>query len=78
MRLRISLICCLAFLLNSCKEGPKVMVCISDPQAGGFDCFDQVSQKSSFLKYADSDKYVAMPPTDAQSLFDYCAQGKGK
>lgn len=74
---RIWLICCLSFLLSSCKEGPKLTVCVSDVSAGGFDCYDSTTKKSSFLKYQDSDKYVAMPPADAQTLFNYCAQGKG-
>lgn len=52
------------------------MVCVSDPAAGGFDCFDENTQKQSFLKYSDSDKYIALPPDDAQTLLTYCSQGK--
>lgn len=63
----------LLLCLISCKPGPKVIVCISDPQVGGFDCHDQNTGKDFFLKYEDSDKYVAMPPADAQAVFDYCA-----
>jgi hypothetical protein len=73
---KILLLCFLAYLLSSCKEGPKVMVCISDPAVGGFDCYDPTTKKNTFLKYQDSDKYVAMAPDDAQTLFNYCAQSE--
>ncbi len=68
-----SLTICL--LSSACGTAPKVQVCISDPATGGFDCFDEATQKSSFIAYADSDKFVAFNPTDAQTLLDFCSQG---
>jgi hypothetical protein len=74
---KICLILFVACLLSSCKTGPQVTVCVSDPQVNGLDCYDQRTQKSFFLPYAQSDKYVALPPADAQALFDFCAQKSG-
>lgn len=71
--LLLSLVVC---LLSSCKKGPLVTVCISDPPAGGMDCYDQVNKKSFFILYAQTDKYVALPPADAESVLNFCAQGK--
>jgi hypothetical protein len=42
----------------------------------GFDCFDEVSSSSSFIPYANSDKFVAFDPQDAQTLLTFCAQKK--
>jgi hypothetical protein len=45
-------------------------------KAGGFQCFDERTQKRSFLAYADSEKYIALSPVDAETLINYCAQKK--
>ncbi len=74
MRLNLWLICCLVCLLNSCGSAPKGPVCVSDPAVGGFDCYDSSTEKSYFVTYQNSDHYVALPPSYAQTLFDYCAQ----
>ncbi len=74
MRLSLLLMLLLVVLLNSCGSGPKVMVCVSDPGAHGFDCYDERTSKSSFLSYDQSDKYVAFNPSDAQTLLNFCAQ----
>lgn len=66
---------CLSSLLG-CKQGPKVTVCVSNPEVAGFECFNQVTQTSFYLNYNDSDHYVALSPNDAQALFDFCAQNK--
>lgn len=63
-----------ASLLSSCGSGPKVTVCVSDPAAGGFNCYNENTQQSSFLVYSASDKYIAFDPTDAQTLLNFCAQ----
>lgn len=76
--LKICLILSLVCLLNSCKEGPKVTVCVSNPSESGFECYSQETKKSFFLKYEDSDKYVALSPADAQTLFNYCANNKNE
>ena len=62
-------------LLSSCKGGgPQVTVYVSDPSVGGLDGYNEATQQSSFVKYADSDKFVCFNPPDAQSLLDNCAQ----
>lgn len=71
---KLWLILLLALPLSNCGNGPKVKVCVSDPAAGGFDCYDENSGKSSFIAYQDSDKYVAFDPSDAQALLNYCSQ----
>jgi hypothetical protein len=60
----------LVVLLAGCGHGPVVTVCVSDPAKGGFDCIDH-DQKAFFLKYEDSENYVAMPPDDLKTLLDY-------
>ncbi len=75
MRLSLLLMLLLVALLSSCGSGPKVMVCVSDPGAHGFDCYDERISKSSFLPYDQSDKYVAFNPADAQTLLSFCASG---
>lgn len=74
MRLKLSLIVLLSFLLSSsgCKTGPQVTVCVSDPARGVFDCWSESTQTASTLTYAESDKYVAFSPDDAKKLLDYC------
>lgn len=64
----------MVLLLGGCKTAPLVTVCISDPAVGGFDCYDQRTQKPFFLLYKDSDKLVGTPPQDMQTLLNYCAQ----
>lgn len=73
MQLKLLVMPLVVCLLNSCASGPKVTACVSDPAAGGFDCYDENTQVSSFLPYAASDKYVAFNPSDAQTLLNYCA-----
>lgn len=73
---KLLLTCSLAFLLSSCKHGPKLMVCVSDVAGGGLDCYDENTKAKSFVKYSDSDKFIALPPDDAQTLYNFCAQGK--
>lgn len=60
--------------LSSCGTGPKVTVCVSDPGAHGFDCYNEATGKSSFLPFDSSDKYVAFNPADAETLLNYCAK----
>lgn len=72
---KILLISSALFLLSNCGGGgPKISVFISDPKVGGLDGYDEATQKASFVKYADSDKYVCFTPTDAQTLLSSCAQ----
>ena len=71
---KLSLILFTAFLLSSCGNGPQVTVYVSDPAVGGLDGYNEATQKSSFVTYANSDKFVCFTPTDAQSLLSNCAQ----
>lgn len=80
MRLRAYLICYAACLaLNGCKAiGPIVTVCVSNTKAGGFECYDPIDKEKFFLRYEDSEKYVALSAADAQTLITYCGQKKKK
>ena len=75
---KLSLILFTAFLLSSCGTGPKVTVFVSDPAAGGLDGYNEATQQSVFVTYANSDKFVCFTPPDAQSLLDKCAQTSTK
>ena len=75
LQLKLLVILSLSFLLSSCKTTPQVTVCVSDPAAQGFDCYNQMTKVSSFLQYQNSDKYIALSPEDAQTLLNFCAQG---
>ena len=57
----------------SCAHfAPKISACISDPSVRGFFCYDEASKQSFFLRYEDSDRYLALSPIDAQNLLNYC------
>jgi hypothetical protein len=60
-----------SLFLASCGSGPKVTVCVSDPQNGGFQCVTH-DDKTNFLPYTESENYVALPPDDMRSLIEYC------
>lgn len=71
-RLWLTLLLPVVLLVPSCGTGPKVAVCISDPALGGFDCYDEKTQGAYFVSYANSNRYVALSPPDAQLLLNYC------
>lgn len=57
-----------------CNGSPKLTICISDPKPGGVDCHNARDGKDFFSPYSETDKYVFMPPGDAQTYFTWCAQ----
>lgn len=63
----------LSLAFSGCKDAPKVTVCVSEPTAGGLQCYNESTGEFSFVAYKDSDKYIAMPETDEQTLLDYCS-----
>lgn len=71
--LRLLAICLVS--LTSCREGPKVTVCISDPVNDGFQCAD-MSNNKFYLPYKESDNYIALNPDDARELFEFCKRNK--
>ena len=68
MKKKRKLLACLAILLalSSCATRRNVTVCVVDVLAGGYWC---EGQRSYFLRFDESDNYVALPPGDAQLLF---------
>lgn len=68
----------ICLLNNSCgTNAPKVTVCLVDAPLKGCDCYNEATGASFFLTLDQCDKYVAMPPGDAQTLLNYCSQPGG-
>lgn len=63
---------CICLAIAACKDGPKVAVCVSDPDSSGFQCYDKRTDQFFFLRYDESEKYVAFSPQDARALIEYC------
>lgn len=57
-------------------KGPKVTACLVSAPLKGCDCYDERTGKSFFLTLEQCDKYIALPPADAQTLLNYCAAKK--
>lgn len=66
---RIATIILFLLFLGSCT-GIKVAVCVSNPNEGGFNCKLR-DGTVSFLPYAESENYVAIPPEDLEMLLAY-------
>lgn len=65
------------FLLLSCIHGgPKVTVCLVNSETQGCDCYNETTRESYSITLAQCDKYIALPPTDAQTLLQYCGSKK--
>lgn len=71
------LICLLSSCGSAAKQAPKVTVCVVDAANQACDCFNEATGKSFNLTTAQCDKYVAFPPTDAQTLLDFCGAPSG-
>lgn len=69
-----SVLLLLAFSLSGCL-GPKLTLCVSDPEAGGFQCFDQRTEKDFFKPYPESGNFVAMPANDYERLLKFMKNG---
>lgn len=70
MEARYLILILITFGLTGCL-GPKVTVCVSDPEAGGFQCFDQRTKKDFFKDYRDSGNFVAMPANDYERVLKF-------
>ena len=73
MRPKLLLMLCLV-CLASCISGVEVQVCVSDPARGGFQCYNKRTEKESFVKFEDSNGYIAFTPDDAQKLLNACSK----
>lgn len=62
--------------IASCGSGPKITVYLSDPANGGMEFYNENTGEKGFVDYSKTEKFVAMTPTDAQTLFNYCGLGK--
>lgn len=63
-----------AFILPSCKTGPKIAVFISNPKEMGMDWSDARDGTHGFIDYGQTDKFVCVMPIDFQTLLTYCAE----
>lgn len=57
---------------STCQTGPKVTVYISNPARGGMDFSNNLTGEKGFVPYSKTDKYVALTPTDAETLLNWC------
>lgn len=62
-------------LLASCAGAPKIIICLSNPAKGGFDCVDK-NQKPFFLLTKDSENYICTDPAGEQALLEYFKRNK--
>lgn len=62
------LILCSSFLLSSCG-GLEVVVCISNPEAGTFECSPPSGEPYS-MPFADTENYVCLSPSDARTVIE--------
>jgi len=46
-------------------------MCLSDPDNGGFACYNQATGDEFFLKYEDSENWVTTHPDDFKAILDY-------
>lgn len=52
-------------------SGPHVTVYISDPASGGMQYYDAQGNKG-FVPYSVTSNFIALSPTDAEIIFNYC------
>lgn len=57
---------------GSCSQGPDVTVYISTPKNGGMNWARASANKTGFIPYQYTDKFVCFNQIDAQLLLDYC------
>lgn len=69
---KMLLLSALAILLAGCKEGPKIWVCASYPEDGGFRCYHSERREFMDVPYEESRGYIAFPPDDAETLLNFC------
>lgn len=55
---------------TACQSFPKITVCVSDPEAGGFQCSD-ADGVASFLPYPSTGNYVCRSPEDEQLVIEW-------
>lgn len=65
-------------MIQACGNGPKLTVYISDPTNNGMEFFNERTGEKGFVKYEETEKFIAFTPADAQMMFDYCGLGKKK
>lgn len=72
----IVLLSCIAvlFAMICCSHlRPTIAVGVSDVPSGGIQVYSPITKSTTFVPYAQSDKFVCFTPADAQALFDFCA-----
>lgn len=64
-----------ASTMTACGRGPTLTICVSDPMFDGFQCVDH-DEKKIFVRYSESENYVAMPPQDYKTLLEWIKRNK--
>ncbi len=60
----------------ACGTLKGLTVCVSDPAKGGLQCSKDGAEKY-FLPYSESENFIALPPKDAEKVFQECTDRKG-
>lgn len=64
--------CSLSLILSGCvKNGPKVDVCVSDPDRGGFQCIAKDEKTTYFIEYRNSAGVVGIPADDFKTMLEW-------
>lgn len=61
--------------IDSCANGPKVTVYVSNPNAGGMD-YSDTSGNKGFIEFYKTDKFVCFTPPDMETMLNYCGVNK--
>lgn len=66
---------CIALLiiaLQSCENGPKVTVYVSDPAHEGMEYYNENTGQKGFIAYPLTDKFICFNQTDFNELLNFC------
>lgn len=75
LKKKLLLLLSCATFLTSCKEGPDLSVCLSDPANNQAVCsgYKNREPKQPFvLPYPETENYIMLSPDDAELLINYC------
>lgn len=70
------LLTCSLLFICGCEDGPKVDICVSDPDSGGFQCMSKDQKTAYFVDYRDSRGMVGVPSEDFKVLVEWIKRNK--
>lgn len=75
LKKKLLLLCGLLISLVSCKEGPSLNVCLSDPANNQAACSgykDREPREPHVKPYSETENYIMLSPDDTEVLVNYC------